>query len=199
MVKLLVLLLMMSLLVSCGPKRTVQRTDVNTTIDLSGRWNDTDSRLVAEEMIRDCLQSAWIGNFKSQNSGKSPVLIVGRVANKSHEIINTDTFMNDLERVLVNSGTVEFVADSTQRQQLRSERADQLQHSRDDTVKGPGKEIGADYMVQGSIATIVDEAGEQKVVFYQVDLELIHVESNRKVWMLQKKIKKIVERASNSW
>jgi hypothetical protein len=43
-----------ALILGCaGPK--VKRTEVDETIDLSGRWNDTDSRLVAEEMIQDCL------------------------------------------------------------------------------------------------------------------------------------------------
>lgn len=186
-------------MLSCGPKRTVQRTDVNTTIDLSGRWNDTDSRLIAEEMIQDCLRGAWIDRFRSEKSGKTPVVVVGRVTNKSHEIINTETFVKDIERVLVNSGKVDFVADASQRQELRNERAEQLKNASDATAKGPGQEIGADFMIQGTLNSIIDEAGSERVVFYQVDLELTDIATNRKAWLLQKKIKKIVERAKDSW
>ena len=37
---------------SSGGKK-VTRLDANEVTDLSGSWNDTDSRLVAEEMIND--------------------------------------------------------------------------------------------------------------------------------------------------
>ena len=75
-----------SLLVAgCGTK--VTRIDVDETVDLSGAWNDTDSRLVAEEMIADALSQPWTLNFASQ-SGRAPVVIVGTVRNFSHEHIN---------------------------------------------------------------------------------------------------------------
>ena len=32
------------ILAGCGSAKTVERIEVDTTIDLSGRWNDTDSR-----------------------------------------------------------------------------------------------------------------------------------------------------------
>ncbi len=35
----------------CGSGPKVIRKDVDTTIDLSGRWNDADSRMVSEAMI----------------------------------------------------------------------------------------------------------------------------------------------------
>jgi len=67
-------------------------------------------------------------------------------------------------------------------------------YAREDTQKAPGREIGADYMMKGSFATILDEAGGTKAVFYQVDLHLVDLESNAKVWFGQKKIKKVVEK-----
>ena len=78
---------------------------------------------------------------------------------------------------------------------MRSERLDQLRNSTIDTAKSMGKEIGADFMLIGGINTIIDAAGGTKVRFYQVELELINLESNEKVWIGQKKIKKIVERS----
>jgi len=49
-------------------------------------------------------------------------------------------------------------------------------------------------MMKGYISTILDEAGGTKAVYYQVDLELVNLESNVKAWFGQKKIKKVVER-----
>ena len=50
-------------LIGCSSRKQVSRVDVNTTIDLSGNWNDTDSRLVANEMITDALSRPWLTNF----------------------------------------------------------------------------------------------------------------------------------------
>lgn len=185
--------IMFTAIVSCaGPK--VSRVGTDTVTDLSGRWNDTDSRLVAEEMVKDALSRPWIDNY-SRKRGKQPTVIVGTVLNRSHEHINVQTFTKDLERELTNSGRVQFVAARGEREELREERVDQAQHAADETVKGPGKEIGADYMLKGTINTILDEAKGTKVIFYQVDLELIDIEKNIKVWFGQKKIKKVIERS----
>lgn len=179
-------------IVSCaGPK--VSRVGTDTVTDLSGRWNDTDSRLVAEEMVKDALSRPWIDNY-SKKYVKQPTVIVGTVLNRSHEHINVQTFTKDLERELTNSGRVQFVAARGERDEIREERVDQAQHSSDETAKGPGKEIGADYMLKGTINTILDEAKGTKVIFYQVDLELIDIGKNIKVWFGQKKIKKVIER-----
>ena len=121
--KIYLALVLSSLLVAgCGTK--VTRIDANETVDLSGAWNDTDSRLVAEEMIADALSHPWTSNFAGQ-TGRAPAVIVGSVRNFSHEHINMKTFIADMERALVNSGRVEFVASSDERGEIREEREDQ--------------------------------------------------------------------------
>jgi penicillin-binding protein activator len=179
--------------VSCGGKQ-VSRVGTETVTDLSGRWNDTDSRLVAEEMVNDALNRPWVDSFQKK-TGKEPTVIVGQVVNRSHEHINVQTFIKDLERGLTNSGRVSFVAGKDEREEIRTERLDQAKNSAEETVKGPGKETGADYMVIGTINTILDEAEGVKAVFYQVDLEMVDMANNKKVWLGQKKIKKIISKS----
>jgi uncharacterized protein (TIGR02722 family) len=187
----LVLALAVLLAVGCAPK--VHRVEVEETIDLSGRWNDTDSRLVSEEMIRDALNRPWLSKF-TLKQGKQPVVIVGTVRNRSHEHINVQTFVKDLERALINSGEVDFVASNVERQELRAEREDQARYSAEETAKAFGEEVGADYMLKGTINTIQDRIKGKAVLFYQVNLELMDLESNKKVWIGEKKIKKFVKR-----
>lgn len=188
----LVLLGLIFVLAGCGTK--VTRMDVEEGKDLSGRWNDTDSRLVAEEMIKDCLDRPWLNQFSMQ-TGKTPDVIVGQIANRSTEHISTETFIKDLERSLLNSGRVSFVASSGERQGVRAEREDQAQNATADTAKAARQEAGADFMLIGSINSIIDREGKKQIVFYQVDLELINMVDNRKVWIGDKKIKKYVERS----
>ena len=104
-----------------------------------------------------------------------------------------------MERSLINSGEVQFVAAKGEREQIRDERLDMAKHASDETMKGPGKESGADFMLIGSINSIRDEAGGKAVMFYQVNLELIDMANNIKVWIGEKKIKKLIQKKRFSW
>lgn len=181
------------MLAACGT--VVERVDVEETQDLSGNWNDTDSRLVSAEMIADVLSRNWIDEYHARHKGQ-PTVIVGEIRNLSHEHINLNTFIGDMERELINSGKVQFVASSQEREEVRGERADQEYNAREDTRKEMGQEIGADYMLKGTINTIIDHEGKTAVKYYQVDLTLISMIDNRKVWVGQKKIKKVVKKGA---
>lgn len=193
--KKLVTLMLIFSVVGCSTK--VNRVAPNTTMDLTGKWNDTDSRLVAEEMLKDCLDKPWLTNYTNQ--GKRPVVIVGKVVNRSHEHINTQTFIKNLERTLINSGKVDFVASSEERSQIRDERESQEENASVYTAKPNHEETGADLMLIGGINTIVDQEGKEAVIYYQTNLELIEIQTNRKVWIGEKQIKKYIERAKTKF
>ena len=192
--KLTLLALASIVLLSACASKQVGRVSENEVTDLSGNWNDTDSRLVAEAMIQDFLSSPSFNFYRSNVEG-IPTITVGRIRNLSHEHVNTQTFVNDMERQLINSpGLVRFVASSDQRAALRSERADQDQHASAETRKRAGEETGADLLMEGTINSIVDTDGGQQVRFFQIDLTLIEVETNEKKWIGTKKIKKIIDK-----
>ncbi len=177
----------------CSSSKQVTRVEADTTIDLSGRWNDTDSRMVADEIIADCLNHPWINDHGMSTGGK-PVVIVGGIRNKSMEHIPVATFITDIERAFINTGKVRTVSSSSERGEIREERADQGEFAAIETVKRMGRELGADYMMTGEINTIEDREGGDQVVFYQTDLTLTNIETNEKIWIGQKKIKKFIGR-----
>jgi uncharacterized protein (TIGR02722 family) len=183
------------LAIGCGTK--VSRVQSDSTIDLSGRWNDVDSRLVAEQMVNDCLGQRWLYKWDCQN--KRPNVIIGKIENKSHEHINTETFSKDIERSLLNSGKVNFVASKSEREQIRDEKADQQSNASAQTAKSQHEETGADLMMRGDLNSIVDQEGGKAVIYYQINMELVEIESNAKVWIGEKKIKKFVDRATVSY
>ncbi|MCZ6677832.1 MAG: penicillin-binding protein activator LpoB [Candidatus Poribacteria bacterium] len=191
---LLVSFLVVIILAGCSSTKTVKRVEVDTTIDLSGRWNDTDSRQVSEGMITDCLNHPWIINHTSRSQGKKPVVIVGAIRNRSMEHIAVGIFINDIERAFINSGQVSVVASADERGELRAEKQDQREFANVETIKEIGRELGADYMMTGEINSIEDREGGKQVVFYQTDLTLINIKTNEKIWLGQQKIKKFIER-----
>jgi uncharacterized protein (TIGR02722 family) len=176
--------------ISCA--RKVTRIDPTEQIDLSGRWNNTDSRMVADEMIQNILKDKWVNNHQESQSGQKPVVIVGFVSNKSHEHIEAETFVKDVEQSFIQSGKVRLVQGGKKREELRAEKADQQSNASTSSMKKFGLEQGADFILQGSINSIVDSQKRKKVVYYQVNLELTNIQSNEVVWIGDKKIAKYV-------
>ena len=185
-------------LAGCGG-RTVTRVEPGTTIDLSGRWNDVDSREVATAMIQDCLNHPWLTRHQTDpHSSDRPVVVVGVIRNKSMEHIPIDTFISDIERAFIQDGRVRVVADAGERGDIRAEREQMQGNVTPETLKKFGRELGADYVMMGTISQIIDESGGDKVSFYQTDLELINAETNEKVWIGDKKIKKVIGKGKYS-
>lgn len=180
-----------AMLAGCSTHK-VQRVSVDEKIDLSGRWNDTDSRMVAEEMVSQITRGAWIDNYSKSHGGDKPVVIVGLVYNKTSEHIEAATFIKDIERAFINSGRVRLVQAGEKREEMRRERAAQQEFASLQTAKQWGRELGADFMLNGDIASIIDTYRKEQVTYYQVTLELSDLESNEVVWMGDKKIKKYI-------
>lgn len=185
-------------LVSGGCAKQVTRIAPEQAVDLSGRWNDVDSRLVAEEIIRESFDASagqhWALRHAQARGGRPPTVIVGTVRNRSMEHIPVSTFVKDLERAYLRSGLVQVVASPDERGEVRDERFDQQEFASADSRARLGKERGADYMLQGDIESIHDREGRRSVVYYQVDMTLVDLETNQKTWVGHHKIKKYVER-----
>jgi uncharacterized protein (TIGR02722 family) len=183
------LFLLIIITFGCSPK--VSRINSDQEIDLSGRWNDTDSKLVSEQMIQDALSRPWLTNY-SEDHNRQPFIVIGTVKNKTSEHISAETFINDIEREILNSGSARIVQGGAAREELRNERDDQQDFASLATMKKWGQELGADFIMQGTINSITDSNRREKLIFYQVDMELTDLETNEKVWIGNKRIRKVV-------
>lgn len=199
----LVLTIGMTGSLACGPKHTVQRTDAKSGEggDLSGYWNDIDANLVASEMVKDCMGRPWAADYQSANSGKKAVVkLMGVIKRTDDRNVNEQYFSKQLEKELLNSGRVRVVAASGQDDINVAERQRQGVHASDETVKSQGNETGADFTLQTVINSQNETDGSGKSVrAYLVNMELVNVETNEKVWIGEKAIRKVVEQAGTSW
>lgn len=185
-----------ALVLSTACSTKVTRLDADQEVALSDRWNAKDSQLVADEMISDMVSFPWARDFQMDHN-RRPTVIVSRITNKSHEHIAIDTFVNDIKRALLRSGRADFVAGGEERDAVREERREQELNARN--AKAQGQEQAADFALSGTVNSIVDQVGKQRVTFYQVDLKLIDMETNREVWNGQKKIQKLQKTSSFGW
>lgn len=185
-------ILAVCLMASSCSQRQVTRINPDEQTDLSGRWNDADNKIVAEDMIAQSIDKSWRTEFETLKARKA-VVIVGQVKNNTSEFIDPIAIIKSIEFAYVNSGKVRVVATADERKKLREEREDQQIFSSEETKKNWGREKGADFMLDGVIYSVTDQYNKEKIVAYQVDFELIDLETNEKVWMGQSKIKKQIK------
>ena len=198
MKKVLFFLGIVFLLFSSCASTVVKRVDPAKQTDLSGYWNDTDVRIVCESLIKGCLSSARVDQEIRARGGRIPTVIVGRFRNESDEQIDTAIITSIMETVIFNSGRLDFVAGGATREDIRTERQDQQSNASEATAAALGNETGADFMLTGSVRTIVDRAGNQTVRTYFVTAELTNIETNARLWLEQNnEIKKVITRPRN--
>ncbi len=181
------------ILASCASVK-VDRVDADKVTDISGYWNDTDVRIVCDALIDDCVNAPNVSRF-STTHGRLPVFIVGTFRNDSSEHIDTSIIVKKMQSVIINSGKAEFVADRTSRKEIRDERDDQNKgNTSEETAKAFGNETGADFLLQGSVKSIVQTVGKKTVRTYHVSAELINIETNKILWSgFNDSIKKVIK------
>jgi penicillin-binding protein activator len=191
----LAVVLAAGLVTGCATK--VENVDPRTEGYISGRWNDSDARAVADELIPQCLGTAWLPEFRGEHGDTRPRIVIGDIENNTSEHINKDVFINELQRVLINSGVIRFVADPGVREELMQEVQWQEQMAKGGGVSGDvAKGVsGADFMMLGTISSVIDQADKKAIVYYKVDLWLIDLRTWEKVWIGSAERKHLVEHA----
>ncbi len=187
----LAMLFLIVLFFSCQT-RSVTRVSPDTQIDLSGRWNDSDSRLVADKMINDLLLSDRFKEY-AQGRPKKPAIVIGFIRNKTSEHIDANNYIKKFEIAIYNSNIAELVEADEFRDKLRVERSQQQDFADPATVSQWGKEIGADLMLFGEMNAETDVSNNKRIVNYITTLFLTDIETNKRIWYGQKEIKKIVK------
>lgn len=169
--------------------------DPNKIEIVDDRWNESDARLTAEQMIGSALAKPWIKEFVREAEGKRPFVLVDDIENRTSEQIDTKALFEAVRNELLNSGKVRFL-DGAQRQKILDEyKYQQSGVVRQGSAKGPGKQQSADFFMVGAISSQVAEADGYKTVTYQVEMRLTNIESSEIAWTEIKKIKKQFRRS----
>ncbi|MDR1248661.1 MAG: penicillin-binding protein activator LpoB [Treponema sp.] len=181
------------LFASCSSSPKVTRIDSGSQVDLSGLWNDTDVRIVCDSLIKACLDSPRVTQEIARRGG-IPTVQVGSFRNESDEHIDTSIISSTMEVAIFNSGKLDFVAGGDTRNELRVERQEQQGNASEATAAALGNETGADFLLTGSVKTIIDRAGGTATRTYFVSAEMTNIETNARMWMDQNsEIKKYIQ------
>lgn len=181
-------------LILAGCSTNVSRTWVNEAKDIPGNWNEADSRQISDAMIHDSIAAGWIDPY-SLSLRKVPIVVIGNIRNLSQQHINTNRFVYDLERALVNSGRVNVVASLGVQGGKGGKPVDTDRNVAEATRAKIGRDSAADYKLIGSINAKVETSDSMQIHYYQVDLTLVSLADNRIVWTGRKILKKEVRDA----
>ncbi|MDR1288699.1 MAG: penicillin-binding protein activator LpoB [Treponema sp.] len=178
---------------ACASGPQVSRVSADTVTDLSGYWNNTDVEIVCGTLIQACLNSRRVTGT-ADSLGRLPVFLVGNFSNETGEHLDTSIISETMELAIFDSERAEFVAGGGIREQLRTERQDQQGNASEETARALGMEVGADFLLTGSVKTIVDRAGGTLTRTYYVSARLTNIETGVLLWMDQNsEIKKIIK------
>ncbi|WP_413291935.1 penicillin-binding protein activator LpoB [Bdellovibrio sp. HCB185ZH] len=180
-------------LTSCGPKAFTkgEYDDVNRENLLNDQWSETDMQKAVHDLVTSSLQSPAITQAK-----KMPVVIVTGLQNKTSEHIDTQSIMDMIRVELMRSGKVAFID-----KEARGDIADEYNYQNSgmtsaETKKGPGGQIGADFIINGRLDSIVQEVGKDKSVYYKLTLNLTNLKTSMITWSDQKQIRKTFKKKS---
>ncbi len=180
-------------LASCGPKAFVkgQYDDPERENLMNDQWSETDMQAAVKMMVDSMVSHTSIANAK-----KMPIVIVTNLQNKTSEHIDTQNIMDMVRVDLTNSGKVQFV-DKEAREDISNEYS--YQNSgivSEETKKAPGGQIGADFIINGRLDSIVQEVGKDKSVYYKLTLNLTNLKTGVITWTNYKQIRKTFKKKS---
>ena len=178
---------------ACGPQAFVkgQYDDVDRENNLNDQWSETDMQKAVHDLVGSALGSASLSQSK-----KMPVVMVTNLQDKTSEHIDTQSIMDMVRVELMKSGRVGFI-DKEAREDISSEYDYQNSGKvSQETKKGPGGQIGADYIINGRLDSIVQEVGKDKSVYYKLTLNLTNLKTSMITWSDQKQIRKTYKKKS---
>jgi uncharacterized protein (TIGR02722 family) len=164
-----------ALVSGCGPKGfTNGEYDDPTKVRLlDDKFNEADMQQMADEIIRSMVACPNVSN-----AHQPPVVIVDRVQNRTEEHIDMQSLTDKIRTALIKSGKVRFV-NKEQRENLEEE----YKYNESGAVSGPtakqrGKQIGADYVMEGSLATNIQQVGNDKLIYYKLTMNMTNLETS---------------------
>lgn len=177
-------------LVACsGPQ--VRYGDAKGIETVNTNYGSTDLQMIAEAMTRSLLQSKAISGSKD-----APIVTLADVKNKTSEYIDTRVVTDKIRTQLTKSGQVRFAVGISEMQNQTEELKRQNQSGlyKNSTIAKTGNMQGAQYRIEGSIASIVKNTKDVKDIYYVFNLNLINNESGLLEWADEKEIRKIATR-----
>lgn len=175
-------------LTSCGPREFIKGQYDQNVEDpnlLTDKWSESDMQAAVKELVTSAVSHPAIAN-----APRPPIVMVTRLQNKTDEHIDTQSITDMFQVELMRSGKVTFV-DKAAREDMAEEYdyQDSGMVSRE-SQKTKGGQVGADFIMNGRLDSIVQEAGKDKTVYYKLTMNLTNLKTGLIQWTDHKQLRK---------
>jgi uncharacterized protein (TIGR02722 family) len=161
-------------------------TDVDVTSGKSpverADYNYADMRNITQKVVDEMVASPFLND-----QATSPIMMIAGVQNRTSAYVDTKNLTDKMRTLLFKSGRVQFVNEA-RREDLLKEQGYQAANATPDTQVAVGKQLGAKYMVSGSLVEMETKSGRQVRVskqvlkYYKLTIEVTDLETGLLAW-----------------
>ena len=192
MSKLIPLLTLFTVLVACGPRQFVKGEydeNVEKANLLTDKWSESDMQNAVKDLVASAIAHPAIASAK-----RPPIVMVTRLQNKTSEHIDTQSITDMFQVELMRSGKVTFVDKAA-----REDMADEYDYQGSgnvsrETLKGKGGQIGADYIINGRLDSIVQQVGSDETIYYKLTMNMTNLKTGLIQWTDHKQMRKLFKK-----
>jgi uncharacterized protein (TIGR02722 family) len=184
-----------------GPRAYTRGTyeDPNTIEMLSDRFNENDLQLIAKKMAESLANAPRFAAPPADPQQRLPIVLVGKLKNSTSEHIDMRSLGDKIQTALAQTGKFALVD-----QQARQDIAEEYEYQQSGYVnpneaKGPGQQVSVDFVITGDLASIIQEVGNDKLVYYKMTAKLNNVRTGLIEWTDEKQIRKKFEKRTVGW
>lgn len=171
------------LLSGCSAFRvSTQDMSADTLEHYRADYDASDMRNITSSVVNKILVSP----FLSQQN-QPPVMTIAGVENRTREYVDTKNLTDRMRTMLLQSGQIQFV-NTARRTDLLNEQGYQAANADPNTMATIGQQMGAKYMLTGSLTQMTQESGKQVRVskqllnYYKLTIEITDLSSSLIVW-----------------
>lgn len=145
-------------------------------------YDASDMRNITSSVVNKIL----ISPFLSQQD-QPPVMTIAGVENRTREYVDTKNLTDKMRTMLLQSGKIQFV-NTARRKDLLDEQGYQAANADPNTMATIGQQMGAKYMLTGSLTQMTQESGKQvrvskqRLNYYKLTIEITDLTSSLIIW-----------------
>ena len=174
------------LLTGCAMFRTsVSDSNIEKPVRYDATYGYEDMRTLGKAVGDAVVSSDFLKNLKTE-----PIFVVMGIQNRTTEHIDTKALTDTMRTAMMESGKIKFV-NEVRRDDLLKEQGYQAAHATPETQAAIGKQLGANYMLTGSLVEIENKQGrevrvaQESDIYFQLTTEITDLETGLIVWSKQ--------------
>lgn len=145
-------------------------------------YDASDMRKITTAVVNNILASPFLAQQSSP-----PIMTIAGVENRTREYVDTKNLTDRMRTMLLKSGKMQFV-NTARRQDLLNEQGYQAANATVETMSAIGQQMGAKYMITGSLTQMTQETGKQvrvstqRLNYYKLTMEITDLQSSLIIW-----------------